>query len=253
MTEPLFPRPIAHRGLHDRAGGIIENSASAFAAAIAGGFAIECDLQLSNDGVPMVFHDDTLDRLTDESGQVIEHTAAEIGAIALSGSTAGDRPQTFDAFLAQVGGRTLLQIELKYQRDAEATRDLARAVANSLSRYSGAVTVESFDPRLIALVRDFGFSGPRGIITYDYEDEGEPLGISDDERYVLRNLLHWHDTRFDFISCDKAALTLPAIAFWRALGKPITAWTIRSAEEAAAARRAGADQIVFEGFAPHAA
>ncbi len=252
MSEPLFPRPVAHRGLHDRARGIIENSASAFAAAIEGGFAIECDLQLSNDGVPMVFHDDTLERLTGESGRVSEHTAAELGAMTLLGSEAGDRPQTFDAFLAQVDGRALLQVELKHQRDGESTRDLAKAAATSLSRYAGPVTVESFDPQLITLVREFGFSGPRGIITYDYEGEDYPPGITDDERYILKHLLHWQQTRFDFISCDHTALTLPAITFWRTLGKPVTAWTIRS-KIAAETARLHADQIVFEGFIPDSA
>lgn len=252
MTQALFPRPVAHRGLHDRAKGVIENSASAFQAAIAGGFAIECDLQLSNDGVPMVFHDDTLERLTGQTGRVSEHTAAELGDMVLIDSAAGDRPQTFDAFLAQIDGRALLQVELKHQRDGESTRDLARAAAKSLAAYRGPVTVESFDPQLISLVRDFGFAGPRGIITYDYEGEDYPPGITEDERYVLRHLLHWTQTRFDFISCAQNALTLPAIGFWRALGKPVTAWTVRSAADAAAARTAGADQIVFEGFDPDA-
>lgn len=252
MSEPLFPRPVAHRGLHERARGVIENSASAFAAAIAGGFAIECDLQLSNDGVPMVFHDDTLERLTGHAGRVSEHTAAELGDMVLLDSAAGDRPQTFDAFLAQIDGRALLQVELKHQRDGESTRDLARAAATSLSHYSGPATVESFDPQLITLVREFGFSGPRGIITYDYVGEDYPPGITEDERYILKHLLHWTQTRFDFISCDHKALSLPAITFWRALGKPVTAWTIRSKVDAEAARL-HADQIVFEGFTPDSA
>src|SRR4051794_262252 len=63
MTAPMFPQPIAHRGLHERAIGIIENSASAFEAAIIGGFTIECDVQLSSDGVPVIFHDDDMTRL----------------------------------------------------------------------------------------------------------------------------------------------------------------------------------------------
>ncbi len=249
MTSPLFPRPIAHRGLHDRASGVIENSASAFEAAIAGNFAIECDLQLTRDGVPVVFHDDDLTRLTGQQGRVSERSAAEMGEIPLLDSSAGDRPQTLDAFLAQIDGRTLLQIELKFQPDAESTRDLARATAQSLAQYKGPVTVESFDPRLIALVRDFGFSGPRGIITYDYENSDYPPGIDEDERYILKHLLHWQETRFDFISCAQNALTLPAITFWRSLGKPVTAWTIRSMVEAEAARP-HIDQIVFEGFNP---
>ena len=64
----LVERPIAHRGLHDSANGVIENTLRAAEAAIAGGFAIECDIQLSADGEAIVFHDETLDRLTDATG-----------------------------------------------------------------------------------------------------------------------------------------------------------------------------------------
>lgn len=249
MTQSLFPRPIAHRGLHDRAKGVIENSASAFAAAIEGNFAIECDLQLTSDGEAVVFHDEKLERLTGESGLVSDRTAAEMTAMRLLDSAAGDRPQTLHAFLDQIAGRALLQIELKHQPSLEATDRLAKVAAAALGQYSGLITVESFDPRLIRLIREHGFAGPRGIITYDYEGEDYPPGITEDERYTLRHLLHWHETQFDFISCDKGALTLPAITFWRALGKPVTAWTIRSKVKAEAARPY-IDQIVFEGFNP---
>ena len=60
----LTAQPVAHRGLHDAAAGVIENTASAFRAAIEGGFAIETDLQLSADGEAMVHHDFALGRLT---------------------------------------------------------------------------------------------------------------------------------------------------------------------------------------------
>lgn len=252
MTPQMFPRPIAHRGLHDRTAGVIENSASAFAAAIAGNFAIECDLQLTSDGQAVVFHDEKLDRLIGEAGMVNQKTLAEMAAMPLLESKASDRPQSLVAFLDQIAGRTLLQIELKHQADAAATQQLAKVTAEALALYKGPVTVESFDPRLITLVRNFGFAGPRGIITYDYASADYPPGISEEERYVLRHLLHWHETQFDFISCAKDALTLPAITFWRALGKPVTAWTIRSALEADAAGPY-IDQIVFEGFNPDSA
>ena len=249
MTETLFPRPVAHRGLHDRAKGVIENSASAFEAAIAGNFAIECDLQLTSDGVPVVFHDDSMDRLLGKPGLVADTTAADITGMPLIGSAAGDRPQPLSDFLSQIAGRTLLQIELKHQRDVEGTQRLARAAADLLEPYTGAVTVESFDPNLLTQIRQFGFTGPRGIITYDYADASEDSTLTEAQRFTLRHLLHWHETQFDFISCDKAALELPAIKFWRALGKPVTAWTIRSRVEAEAAS-AHIDQIVFEGFDP---
>ena len=249
MTQALFPRPIAHRGLHNRAAGVIENSASAFEAAIAGNFAIECDVQLTNDGVPVIFHDDDMQRLLGKPGAVADIAAADITASPLLDSAAGDRPQRFSEFLSQIAGRTLLQIELKHQRDTTGTQLLARSVAEGLKAYDGPVTVESFDPNLLTSIRQFGFTGPRGIITYDYADADEDTQLTDEQRFTLRHLLHWHETQFDFISCAKDALELPAIKFWRALGKPVTAWTIRSKVEAEAARP-HIDQIVFEGFDP---
>ena len=252
MTETLFPHPIAHRGLHDRARGIVENSASAFEAAIASGYAIECDVQLSSDGVGIIFHDDDTERLLGKSGMVCDTSAAELTTLPLLGSSAGDCPQTLTSFLGQVAGRVLLQIELKHQRDAAGTQLLARAVAEALKSYQGPVTIESFDPALLTAIRQFGFAGPRGIITYDYADPTEDSHLSAEQRYARRHLLHWHETQFDFISCDKNALELPAITFWRALGKPVTAWTIHTSEEADAARPF-VDQIVFEGFDPKSA
>ena len=252
MTDTLFPHPIAHRGLHDRAAGVIENSASAFEAAINGGFAIECDVQLTADGVPVIFHDHTMERLLGVEGLVADTPADQITNAVLTGSTAGDRPQRFTEFLKQISGRALLQIELKHQRNAAETQLLARCVAEALKSYDGPVTVESFDPHLLTAIRQFGFAGLRGIITYDYADDGWHKHFSPEHRYTLRHLLHWHETQFDFISCAKDALELPAIKFWRALGKPVTAWTIRSKIEAEAARP-HSDQIVFEGFDPDSA
>jgi glycerophosphoryl diester phosphodiesterase len=249
MTDTLFPRPIAHRGLHDKATGVIENTATAFEAAIAGNFAIECDVQLSSDGTPIVFHDDNMQRLLGLPGAIADATTAQITSTSLLGSAAGDRPQRLTDFLTQIAGRTLLQIELKRQRDGAGTQLLARTVAESLNAYDGPITVESFDPNLLTAIRQFGFSGPRGIITYAYDQPDWESHLTEEQRFTLRHLLHWHETQFDFISCDHNALELPAIKFWRALGKPVTAWTIRSKVDAEATRP-HADQIVFEGFNP---
>ena len=71
---------MAHRGLHDAAAGIIENTPSAFAAAIAANYAIECDIQISADGEAMVFHDETLERLTEGSGRLDAMTAGRAQA-----------------------------------------------------------------------------------------------------------------------------------------------------------------------------
>ena len=81
----LTARPIAHRGLHDVQRGIIENTATAFAAAISGSYGIETDLQISADGEAMVHHDDTLGRLTEGTGRLAELSAAELRAIQIQG------------------------------------------------------------------------------------------------------------------------------------------------------------------------
>ena len=81
MRDWLTARPIAHRGLHDAASGVIENTASAFRAAIDGGYGIECDLQISADGEAMVHHDDALGRLTDGADRLDTMTAEALGRI----------------------------------------------------------------------------------------------------------------------------------------------------------------------------
>src|ERR1700709_1999060 len=77
----LTARPVAHRGLHDRACGIVENMPGAAEAAVAGNFAIECDIQLTADGEAMVHHDDALGRLTEGSGALLGMTSAELKAV----------------------------------------------------------------------------------------------------------------------------------------------------------------------------
>jgi len=144
VTAPawLTARPIAHRGLHDRAAGIAENTLSAADAAIAAGFAIECDVQDTADGEAVVFHDATLARLTAGRGPVRKHRAAALGALAVDGT--GDRIPTLPAFLDRIGGRVPLFIEVKSRFDGDL--GLARRTAELVRACDGPVAVESFDP-----------------------------------------------------------------------------------------------------------
>ena len=108
----LTARPIAHRGFHDLRRGRPENTLAAFDAAVEARYAIECDLHISADGVPVVFHDDELERLTGEPGAVRDRTAAELGDLRVAGT--GEWIPTLDELLALVGGRVPLVIELKH-------------------------------------------------------------------------------------------------------------------------------------------
>src|SRR4029077_15552941 len=119
----LTARPIAHRGLHDAQRGIIENTATAFAAAISGSYGIETDLQISADGEAMVHHDDALGRLTDGAGQLDATTADAPRHVAFKSTT--DRMLTLGELCDLVAGRTTLVIELK-GRFASDTRLAAR-------------------------------------------------------------------------------------------------------------------------------
>ena len=133
MSAPawLVARPIAHRGLHDRAKGIVENTLSAAEAAIAEGFAIECDVQDTADGEAVVFHDHTLDRLTDQRGPVRDRVAADLTKLAVAASE--DRIPTLPMFLDRIAGRVPVIVEIKTRFDG--SMGLARRTAEIASRY----------------------------------------------------------------------------------------------------------------------
>src|SRR3954470_11083276 len=141
----LTARPVAHRGLHDNGAGVIENTASAFAAAIAGGFAIETDLQISADGEAMVHHDFALGRLTLGSRLLAAMTAAGLKEVPFKATA--DRIMTLGELCDLVAGRTPLVLELKSRFDGD--RRLVTRAAEVLKSYAGPVAVMSFDPDIV--------------------------------------------------------------------------------------------------------
>lgn len=247
-AEPwLTARPIAHRGLHDLASGVIENSVSAAQAAIAGGFAIECDVQLSADEEALVFHDFTLERLTGEAGRVDARKAAELSHIGLKGS--GDRIPTLTGFLDAIGGRTPLVIEIKSRFDGDLR--LAKRTAEIVAGYKDRpIVLKSFDPVIVAALRELAPGFARGIVAmnaYEYDDY---VHLSPAQKHALANLLHFEESRPDFVSWKVADLPSAAPFLCRkALGLPLMSWTVRTPEDRARAAE-HADQMVFEGFRP---
>src|SRR5260370_7264466 len=164
----LIARPVAHRGLHDQKS-VIENTPSAFAAAIAARYGIECDLQMRADGEAMVHHDDALGRLTDGSGRLHATTAAELKRVAFKAT--GDRMITLGELCDLVAGRTTLLIEMKSRFDGD--RRLVSRVASVLSGYRGPAAVMSFDPAQIADLRTIPPPLPAGVVVEKY-GWGEP-------------------------------------------------------------------------------
>ena len=242
----LTARPIAHRGLHDRAAGIVENSRAAARAAIAGGFGIECDIQVSRDGEAMLFHDHELARLTGETGPVRDRPAAELGRIGLRDTD--ETIPTLAEFLDVVGGQVPLVIEVKSRFDGD--ESLARRLVEVLAGREGPIVAKSFDPAIVSLLRRIAPSLPRGIVAQSVYEGGEWDKLDGERKHAMANLLHWGDTRPDFVSWRHGDLPCAAPHLARLLaGVPVMTWTIRSQDEADRAAP-HADQIVFEGFRP---
>jgi glycerophosphoryl diester phosphodiesterase len=245
--DPLFERPIAHRGLHDANAGIIENSKSAVLRAIELGYGFEVDVQMSADGEAMVFHDEKLDRLTHEKGLVKDRSSAELEQIALKNSAHGDRIWTLTELLELLGGRTAAVIEIKTHWDHDLR--LAKRAAEIMSRYRGPLAAKSFDPELVAAFRKAAPNIPRGIVGYAYPDDGEE-GLTALKRFYLRNLLHWRKTRPHFISWAVRDLEMASLRFAHHMTKaPVMTWTVRTEFDQARASL-HADQMIFEGFLP---
>lgn len=242
----LIARPVAHRGLHDRARGIVENMPGAVDAAIADNFGIEIDVQLSADGEAMVHHDDVLGRLTEGSGAVRSMTAAQLQHVAFKDTP--ERMMSLGELLTRVGGRVPLMIEIKSQFDGD--RMLVARTAEVLSSYAGPACVMSFDPDQVIAMRELMPSVPRGIIAQRSYDDASWAFLTPAQRAEMLHLLHAFRTRPHFVHywIDQ----LPAIAPWIArnvFGCPLLTWTVRTAAQRARAARV-ADQIVFEGFRP---
>ena len=248
MAAPdwLVAHPIAHRGLHDRAAGIPENTIAAAEAAIAGGYAIECDVQPSADGEAIVFHDAALGRLTEASEATASRTAADLGRLQVAGSR--ERIPTLPELLARIAGRTPLIVEIKTQFTDDMT--LTRRVAEIVTGYDGPVAVKSFDPRIVWLLGTLATGVPRGIVAESGHDDPSYAKLPPSTRHALGNLLHLRETRPDFLSWRVDDLPAGPPYLCRLLGRmPVMTWTVRTDDQVRIAR-AEADQMVFEGFRP---
>ncbi len=242
----LTARPIAHRGLHDAAAGIIENTASAFSAAIAGGYSIECDLQVSADGEAMVHHDDALGRLTEGNGPLADLSAAELQKVRFKYGTA--RILTLGELCELVAGRATLTLELKSRFDGN--RQLPERVAAVLKNYKGPAAAMSFDPAMVETLRHTAPDLTRGIVAERHYAHHDWDRMPKAQKRRLAFFLHAPATRPQFVAY--AVRDLPALVPLMArnlFGLPLLTWTVRSQAERERAA-VYADQIIFEGWRP---
>jgi glycerophosphoryl diester phosphodiesterase len=238
--------PIAHRGLHDRKAGRLENTRAAFQAAIDHGFAIECDVQLSADGEAVVFHDDTLDRLAGRAERLQDLDADALRAIQLQGTN--DKIEPLSALLTQIGGKVPLVIEVKSRFDGNLM--LLRRVKALVLTYSGPFVIKSFDPDVVVALKDEAPHLPRGIVSMSsFEDDADIRHLPKRTVTAMEQLLHFDQSRPHFVSWQASDLPVAAPYFARLMGCPLMGWTVRSSAAEKHVRPL-LDQIIFEGFLP---
>jgi len=246
VSPSFYKRPFAHRGLHDRANGRIENSRKAVQAAIKHGYAIEIDLQLSKDDVVMVFHDYDLNRLCGRDGTVQQMTGAELNKIML---TDGDETiPTFREILDIVAGQVPLLIEFKDQdgKMGPNTGAIEATALNDLDGYNGEYAIMSFNPYTPKWFADNAPEVLRGLVSYDYEHH-EDAHIPADHRRRMAELEFDADINLDFISYGSENLSDDAPQRFRASGRPVFCWTIKSAAQEVEALKY-CDAVTFEQY-----
>lgn len=252
LDRRTFLRPIAHRGLHDAAKGVVENTRPAFEAAIAKGYGIECDLQPASDGTPLVFHDLELGRLTTGSGLI---TGLQPGCAAKLPFRGTDLTGilSFADLLALISGRVPLLAEIKSEWNDPNPAFMAR-IANLATAYTGPLALMSFDSAVMAVIRRLAPGVPRGIVTGSYRyPDGTPWypdQLTDARRNALANLAESTPADPYFYAYDVRALPSPVAQRIRNdLGLPLFTWTVRTEHDRSIASE-HADAPIFEGYEP---
>jgi glycerophosphoryl diester phosphodiesterase len=236
--EWYLEKPIVHRGLHNIFEGVVEHSRTAIKRAIDADLPIEIDIQNSIDDRSFVFHDFSLDKLTNGKGQVRDLTSETIRSYSLI-HTQGEPIMTLEELLELVDGRVPLLIEFK-NREIVIPDAIANA-ARILSKYKGRFSIHSFSPILMEWFRERYPSFTRGLITSDTDIlEGRDHYLL----CMLRNRIEPH-----YVAHEMSLLNCWTFQWAVEQDLPILAWTVRDQDDWENARTF-ADNIVFEFINP---
>lgn len=233
---------FAHRGLHDNEKDAPENSMAAFRKAVEAGLGIELDVQVTKDGVPVIFHDFELKRICGVEGKVVNHTYEELQTYTLCHT--GEHIPRLSDFLEMVDGRVPLIVEIKAE-----TADVSccAAIDGLLRAYRGAYCIESFNPMVLWWFRRHHGEVARGQLSSNFRREGEYWNLL---YFAMTHLLFNFLTKPDFIAYNHKFSDEPGRRICRRLYRhPAAAWTIRS-EQDLEALRGEYDVFIFDSFLP---
>ena len=221
----------AHRGLWTE-GGLTENSLEACLAAAEAGLGIEFDVRPSADGVPIVFHDSVLGRMTDREGIVEQLHSTELLGLPLRG---GGTIVSLSELLTRWPGRTPLLCELKIDGNTGPVA-FAGAVSTLLMEYRGPVAAMSFSPQAVAAL-------PKQMMRGQLIIQSDMTGHTD--------LPAIAQTEVDYFACHTSDAGHASLQTVRAK-TPLVTWTVTDPETCNALAPL-TDSQIFEGFDPELA
>ena len=238
---PFEGRAYAHRGLYELDQSVPENSLEAFRRAVAAGYGAELDVQRTQDGQIVVFHDDSLFRACGVDRAVRDFTYAELQRIPLFGTD--ERIPLFSEVLRIFDGRQPLIVELKYGPDWALVCEGTRAL---LDAYPGPACVESFHPAMVRWFKKHDPKRLRGQLSEAacFSKKTLPGYLAFAMSRLLSNCL----TRPQFVAYRVGPKPL-SVRLCEAMGAMKVLWTAR--ERSQHARRMAENQaVIFEGYRP---
>ena len=241
-TTLFKKRYFAHRGLHDNASDAPENSMAAFRKAVEAGLGMELDVQVTKDGVPVVFHDFKLERICGAPGKIADSTYEELQAYTLCDSK--ERIPRFSELLEMVDGQVPLIVEIKAET---ANVSCCGIIVSLLRAYRGPYCIESFNPMVLWWFRRNHGDVVRGQLSSNFRREGEYWNIL---YFAMTHLLFNFLTKPDFIAYNHKFSEEPGRRICRRLYRhPAAAWTIRSQQDLEALK-GEYDVFIFDSFLP---
>lgn len=230
----LTAKSIAHRGLHKAGSEAEENTLAAIRKALDAGFAVEVDVRASVDGIIVVFHDETLERMTDGEGEVDKLGFAQMQKFTV-GKSGKPMPSLPDV-MEEVDTKAPIFVEIKSSRKTD-VQVLCAGVRHCFEGYRGQVAIMSFDPRVISWFKSYMPNYPRGLVV------GRESLLNWRNRTALT--LWLGRLKPDFLACDINLLPNGLCSRWRKRGKPLLTWTVKDKRLEEVAKE-HADALIFE-------
>ena len=227
---------IAHRGLHDNATAAPENSLPAFERALARGVGVELDVHITLDGELVVLHDRALKRMTGADGLVEDWTWEELRSLRLLGTDC--RIPRLGEVLALLDGQVPMILEIKNDCKPNLGR-LESRLMEMLARYPGKLILESFNPSVVAWLRQHAPRYVRGQLACANPDWEKQL--------YVKHLMFNPVTAPQFIAYDIDEIDWRLRLACNRHGIPLLGWTVKTPEQLDKARRL-CDGIIYEGL-----